>query len=68
MALRLEKPASEKGFTASVEFAKELVDKNLSALVMAGERIVISDLPVKEERAVSEKNEAEEEVHKGIHR
>lgn len=35
---------------------------------MAGERIVISDLPVKEERAVSEKNEAEEEVHKGIHR
>lgn len=68
LALPLEKPASEKGFTASVEFAKELVDKNLSALVMAGERIVISDLPVKEERAVSEKNEAEEEVHKGIHR
>ena len=70
LGLPLERHAEnlEKGFTASVEIAMKLLDKNLPKLVMAGECVVISDLPVKEERAVSEKNEAEEEVRKGIHR
>lgn len=58
----------EKGFTVSVEFATELLDTNLPKLVKAGERVVICDLPAEMERTAHEKNEAEEEVHKGIHR
>ena len=58
----------EKGFTVSVEFATELLDTNLPKLVKAGERVVICDLPAEMKQTAHEKNEAEEEVHKGIHR
>ena len=70
LGLPLERDAEnlEKGFTASVEIAMKLLDKNLQTLVMAGEGVVISELPAKAERTVDEQNEAEEEVHKGIHR
>ena len=70
LGLPLERHAENlaKGFTASVEIAMKLLDKNLPKLVMAGECVVISDLPAKAERTVDEQNEAEEEVHKGIHR
>ena len=68
LGLPVEKPASEKGFTASVEFAKELLDTNLPKLVRAGERVAIYDLAAEMEQIVDEQHEAEEEVHKGIHR
>ncbi len=68
LGLPVEKPTSEKGFTASVEFAKELLDTNLPKLVRADERVVICDLPAEMEQIVDEQHEAEEEVHKGIHR
>lgn len=68
LGLPVEKPASEKGFTASVEFTKELLDTNLPKLVRAGERVTIYDLAAEMEQIVDEQHEVEEEVHKGIHR
>ena len=70
LGLPVEKHAGnpDKGFTASVEFAKELFDTNLPKLVRAGERVAIYDLTAEMEQIVDEQHEAEEEVHKGIHR
>ena len=68
LGLPVENPASEKGFTASVEFTKELLDTNLPKLVRAGERVTIYDLAAEMEQIVDEQHEVEEEVHKGIHR
>ena len=70
LGLSVEKHAGnpDKGFTASVEFAKELLDTNLPKLVRAGERVAIYDLAAEMEQIVDEQHEAEEEVHKGIHR
>ena len=52
----------EKGFTALAEFPNDQLDSYLPKLVRAGERIAICELPAQE------KQEAEQEAHRGIHR
>ena len=62
LALKEHGETQEKGFTDSVEFPNNQLDSYLPKLVRAGERIAICDL------LAQEKQEAEQEAHRGIHR
>ena len=55
----------QEGFTASAEFQYKQLDHYLPKLVRAGEQVVIREMEVRE---VQEKQQAEEETHRGIHR
>ena len=57
-----ERDGVQEGFTASAEFQYKQLDSCLPRLVRAGERVVIRDMEVPEER------QAEQETHRGIHR
>lgn len=52
----------QEGFTVSAEFPYKQLDSCLPRLVRAGERVVIRDTEVQEER------QAGQETHRGIHR
>ena len=62
LALKEHIGIQEKGFTDSVEFPQNQLDSYLPKLVRAGERVAICDL------SAQEKQEAEQEAHRGIHR
>ena len=62
LALKEHTEIKEKGFTDLLEFPNGQLDSYLPKLVRAGERVAICDLPAQE------KQEAEQEAHKGIHR
>ncbi len=62
LALKERTGIQEKGFTALAEFPNDQLDSYLPKLVRAGERIAICELPAQE------KQEAEQEAHRGIHR
>ncbi len=62
LALKERTGIQEKGFTDLLEFPNGQLDSYLPKLVRAGERVAICDLPAQE------KQEAEQEAHKGIHR
>lgn len=55
----------QEGFTASAEFQYKQLDHYLPKLVRAGEQVVIREMEVRE---AQEKQQAEEETHRGIHR
>lgn len=55
----------QEGFTASAEFQYKQLDHYLPKLVRAGEQVVIRDMEVRE---TQEKQQADEETHRGIHR
>lgn len=62
LALKERTGIREKGFTALAEFPNDQLDSYLPKLVRAGERVAISN------QAAQEKQEAEQETHRGIHR
>ena len=52
----------ERGFTSYTEFPMGQLDSYLPKLVRAGERVAISDMEAQE------KQQAEQQTHRGIHR
>lgn len=62
LALKERTGIREKGFTALAEFPNGQLDSYLPKLVRAGERVAICELPEQE------KQEVEQEAHRGIHR
>ena len=62
LALKEHTGSQEKGFTAFAEFPNDQLDSYLPKLVRAGERVAIID------QAAQEKQKAEQEAHRGIHR